>query len=83
MCVRRCGRYLRLQLQQPRKHATIYGARFLLFRSDRTRNTRTVRAEPKSYISTSEREFIYQVHNKENTHQLLQWQAAIGGISPS
>jgi len=30
-----------------------------------------------------EREFIYQVHNIDNTHQLLQWQAASEGISPS
>jgi len=30
-----------------------------------------------------EREFIYQVHNIDNTHQLLQWQAASGDISPS
>jgi len=27
-----------------------------------------------------ERKFIYQVHNIDNTHQLLQWQAASGGI---
>jgi len=25
---------------------------------------------------------IYQVHNRNSTHQLLQWQAASGGISP-
>ena len=30
-----------------------------------------------------EREFIYQVHNIDNTYQLVQWQAASGGISPS
>jgi len=32
---------------------------------------------------TREREFIYQVHNIDHTHQLSQWQAASGGISPS
>jgi len=36
-----------------------------------------------SLIYRTEREFIYQVHNKDNTRQLLQWQAASGGISPS
>jgi len=28
-------------------------------------------------------EFIRQVHNIDNTYELLQWQAASGGISPS
>jgi len=35
------------------------------------------------FIVLKEREFIYQVHNIDNTRQLLQWQAASGGISPS
>jgi len=34
-------------------------------------------------IGGREREFIYQVHNIDNTYQLLQCQAASGGISPS
>jgi len=34
-------------------------------------------------LLTLEREFIYQVHNIDNTYQLLQWQAVSGGISPS
>jgi len=36
-----------------------------------------------AYRRDREREFIYQVRNIDNTHQLLQWQAASGGISPS
>ena len=27
--------------------------------------------------------FVYQVHNIDNTYQLVQWQAASGVISPS
>ena len=37
------------------------------------------------HAELTEREFICQVHNVDNTctYQLLQWQAASGDISPS